>query len=388
MRDKDPYPFYKRAREQGNVVWDDGMQGWLVLDFEGCGFVERREDLFVEPTAQLPGADIIAGRRDFRGLTGEQHRVLHHYVLRRLSPQAIEPYRDTDVRPLVEARIRQFESRGAAELWKDFASLLSIEVVARIIGLPEIDDDAMRQTIRWTDAVLAWRFSYGADPQLVADAVDATRDLEAWLLPTIRARKEVPVDDLVSGLWQIGPQVAPDWNERDVLDNVRFLFEGGSDTPGLLICTCMYFALADGALRNAIAAGGEPLRRFVDEALRHATPVHWRARLAVEDVTMGAVTIHAGDRVFAVNAAANRDPAHYEQPDTFDISRHRYTSHLAFNAGPRHCVGAWLARLEAYESVRALLRLPDLRLDPDGVPPAFEGYVDRAYRPLHVLFGN
>ena len=388
VRDRNPYPVYEVARQQGNVVWDQGMDGWLILDYEGCSFVEQREDLFIEPTGQMPGADLIAGRRDFRALTGERHRLLHHFALRLWAPHAVEPYRDAYIRPIVDARIGRFSSRGAAELWEDFASLVSIEVVGRILGLPPMDDDAMRKASRWTDAVLAWRFSYGLDPTLIAAAVDATRDLDAFLLPIIRAKKVSSTDDMVSGLWRIGAQIAPDWNERDVLDNVKFLFEGGSDTPGLLICTCMRIALDDSELRAAISAGGEPLRRFVDETLRHTTPVHWRARIATSDVQLGGVTIQAGDRVFAVNAAANRDPKHYANPDQFDIGRHRYSSHLAFNAGPRHCVGAWIARLEAYEAVRALLGLPNVRLNPDAAPPILAGYVERAYRPLHILFGR
>jgi cytochrome P450 len=68
----------------------------------------------------------------------------------------------------------------------------------------------------------------------------------------------------------------------------------------------------------------------------------------------------------------------------FDIDRSGYLGHLAFNVGPRHCAGAWLARMEAYETVLGLLALPGLRLDPDAAPPAWSGFVSRTMRPLHV----
>jgi cytochrome P450 len=80
----------------------------------------------------------------------------------------------------------------------------------------------------------------------------------------------------------------------------------------------------------------------------------------------GGTAIAAGDRVHPVNAAANRDPARYGCPDSLDLDRRGFASHLAFNVGPRHCVGAALARLEAVEAIAALLRrVPADRPRPD-----------------------
>jgi pulcherriminic acid synthase len=386
LRDTDPYQAYEEARAQGPVVWDEEMQAWLVLDHEGCAFVETREDLFEEPTRQLPGADRITGPHEFRSLTGEPHHRLHQYLSRRWLPQAIEPYREAFVRPIVAARIAAVREAGRAELWRDIASVIPIAVIGRIIGLPPMDEVDLRRAKGFLDAVLAWRHSYGADPVKVEAAVAAGEVLDQEILPVIRARKAAPTDDLISGLWEVGPSIVPDWNERDILDNVKPLFEAGAETTALLICSATFRVLSDPVLREAVRGGGEPLRRLVDETLRHTTVVHWRARRATQDVELGGVLIRAGDRVHPVNAAANRDPNRYPGPDRFELTRRGYLSHLAFNVGPRHCSGAWLARMEAYETVLALTELPDLRLDPDAAPPRYEGYVTRAWRPLHVRF--
>ena len=96
-------------------------------------------------------------------------------------------------------------------------------------------------------------------------------------------------------------------------------------------------------------------------------------RVASADVELGGVPVRKGERLYVVNAAANRDLARYPRPDELDLERRGIYSHLAFNVGPRFCVGRWLARLEAAEAVLALLnRLPSLRLDPDGERPRFE----------------
>jgi cytochrome P450 len=385
-RDADPYPLYEAARAEGDVVWDPGLEAWLVLDHEGCALVETREDLFAETTGTLPGADRLTGPHEFRSLTGEPHHALHHYLSRRWAPSAIEPARESFVRPIVTARIDRIRDRGQAELWGEVASLIPIAVIARVIGLPELSDSDLRDMKRFIDAILAWRHDYGRDPAIIERAADATTVLEAHIRPVVQERRRHPADDLISGLWEVGPSILPTWGEQDVVDNVKPLFEAGAETTALLICSATHMALRDPALADRVRDGGEPLRRLVDETLRHTTVVHWRARVATTDVELGGVTIRAGDRVHPVNAAANRDPSRYERPDAFDIDRRGYLSHLAFNVGPRHCAGAWLARMEAYETVHGLLRLPGLRLDPDLPGPRLEGYVTRTFRPLHVVF--
>ncbi len=178
------------------------------------------------------------------------------------------------------------------------------------------------------------------------------------------------------------------WGEQDVLDNIKPLFEAGAETTSLLIGIGMHLALGDTQLRAHIADGGEPLRRFVEETLRHTTVIHWRGRVATRDIELGGVIIRAGDRVHPVNAAANRDPVKHPDPDRFELGRKGYLGHLAFNVGPRHCAGAWLARMEAYEAILALLALPGLCLDPDAEPPQMSGFVSRTFRPLHILVGR
>jgi cytochrome P450 len=114
--------------------------------------------------------------------------------------------------------------------------------------------------------------------------------------------------------------------------------------------------------------------------------VHLRARSATANVELDGVPILAGERVIAVNAAANRDPAHWERPDVFDPERPRLYSHLAFNVGPRHCVGAHLARMEATEAIGALWRaFPDLDCAVNAPPATMVGFVSRAWYPIHLV---
>jgi cytochrome P450 len=387
FRDIDPYPAYEQMRAVGSVVWDEGMHAWLVLSHDGCAFVERNEDLFEEPTGSLPGAADIVGVRDFRSLVGAQHEVLHRALSHAWRPDPIAPMATAAVRPLVADRIEWLSERGAFELFADFARLLPIAVIARVLGLPDADAETLDRAKGWMEAVLAWRHSYGEDPGARAAAVEATRQLEPALIDTVRERRDRPRDDAISFLWSQGREVADDWNEQDVLDNAKFLFEGGSETTAFLVCNTIHrlLDLSDGA-RTAIVTDREGLARFIEEVLRHTTVVHLRARRATADVELEGVSILAGERVIAVNAAANRDPARWERPDVFDPERPRLYGHLAFNVGPRHCVGAHLARMEALEAIGALWRaFPDLQGAVNAQPARMVGFVSRAWYPIHLV---
>ncbi len=388
LRDVDPYPAYEAMRAVGSVVWDEGMSAWLVLSHDGCTFVERREDLFEEPTGSLPGAAQIVGRRDFRSLVGHEHEVLHRSLSHSWRPDPIAPLAAAAVRPLVQDRIGRLAERGGFELYEELARYLPIAVVAKVLGLPDNDAHALAQAKGWMEAVLAWRHSYGEDAEARAAAIEATRLLEPLLIETVRERRDRPQDDTISLLWEEGRRVADDWGEQDVLDNAKFLFEGGSETTAFLICTAAHRLLElDEATRSATLTDSAAFARFLEEVLRHSTVVHLRARRATADVEVEGARIRAGERVIAVNAAANRDPRRWERPDELDPDRPRLWGHLAFNVGPRHCAGSHLARMEATETIQALWRaFPDLRRAPDAPEAIPLGFVSRAWRPIPIEF--
>jgi cytochrome P450 len=386
---QDPYPRYEEIRRQARVFWDPGMRAWLVTGFEDCAFVEKREDLFAATTGNLPSSEEIGGRRGILTIDGEAHKALHKHVTRYLTdPGRIAAWRAGFIRPLIDRLVDDFVGRGRAETGTELADHVPISVVGSVLGLPVDDLALLAECKQWMNDVLAWRHTYGEVPEIVERARARTHQLEAFLLPVVRARRAQPRDDLLSELWRVGPSVFPDWGDDDVLAQCKVLFEAGTETTTHLICTLTYLLVTRDELRRRLLADREALiPRFVEEALRILSPVHLRVRAATRDVELGGVLIKKGDRVHPINAAANRDPERYRDPGEIDLERPAFRSHLAFNVGPRHCVGAALARAEACEAVDALLtRLRNQRLDPDAEPPRLVGFVTRSFRPLHLLF--
>jgi cytochrome P450 len=120
----------------------------------------------------------------------------------------------------------------------------------------------------------------------------------------------------------------------------------------------------------------------VEEMLRFDSPLQLFERTAREDITVGAVQVPAGGRVAALLGSANRDPATFEHPDSFDVGR-RPNHHIAFGAGLHHCLGAPLARMELQISLpRLLARCPDLQLA--GEPERRRTFVLRGYQTVPV----
>jgi cytochrome P450 len=109
-------------------------------------------------------------------------------------------------------------------------------------------------------------------------------------------------------------------------------------------------------------------------------------RYAAADVNLDRARIHAGELVRVSLSAANRDPAVFDRPDSFDLARANARRHLAFAAGRHVCLGVHLARLEARLALRGIIeRFPRLRLDPDNAS-AVGGLVFRKPASLHVLW--
>jgi len=111
----------------------------------------------------------------------------------------------------------------------------------------------------------------------------------------------------------------------------------------------------------------------IEEILRYDSPVQAVVRHLREDVEIGGTRIDKTNLVFAILAAANRDPAQFKEPDQFDIAR-RPNRHLAFGWGAHLCAGLQLARMEAAIAIGALLeRFPRLRLADRVAPPVYKG---------------
>ncbi|SMC73705.1 cytochrome P450 [Kibdelosporangium aridum] len=217
--------------------------------------------------------------------------------------------------------------------------------------------------------------SFGADTDLVRDF---TEPFPAMALASFLGIEHSLVRQWVGQFATlVGYHAAPGWPEfRGTVDGMiaENRFPQFTGLSPIEIRTLVYFLVVAGVrnvtwflgnlIHRLLADGLWPLDSSevaIEESLRHEPPALWSMRTATRRCEVGGVQIEAGERVFVVAAAANRDPARWPEPDSFRLDRSSGRGHLAFGFGPHGCLGAALTRLQARV---ALDVLPDLELVP------------------------
>ncbi len=202
----------------------------------------------------------------------------------------------------------------------------------------------------------------------------------------ISDRRANPREDVLTG---VASATFPDGSAPEVMDAVRVasnLFAAGQETTVRLLSTAVMMIAEDPGLQAKLRANPDVIPRFVEETLRYESPVRGDFRLAKVPVTVGGVDLPAGTTVMLVNAAMNRDPRKFGDPDAFDVERANARQHVAFGRGPHSCPGAPLARTEAKISLQRLLeRTSNIWIDEEKHGPA--GNRRYSYLPTFILRG-
>jgi cytochrome P450 len=350
------------GRPAARAELPDGSPLWLVGGFEAVRqvLVDQRfsRAAALAPGRSLEGTEVVASA-SINGLDPPEHTRLRKLVARAFTPRRVEELRPrvaSIVADLVAALRRQ---RQPADLMAHFALPLPVQVICELLGVPDTD---MTQFHAWSDVVLGdWQ-------QDTDQIMTALLEMYGYFAGLIEMKRDQPADDLMTAL--IDARDNDDRLSEEELTTLGCaLLLGGHETTANHICMSLLTLLGHPGELAKLVADPALIPAAVEEMLRYVMlggglPP---ARLATQDVELCGVTIPAGDVVVPLYSAANRDSGVFGDPERFDVSRDP-GSHLAFGAGPHHCLGANLARLELQEAFRGLLtRLPGLRL---GVPAA------------------
>lgn len=320
----------------------------------------------------MPWTDHLA---TFDGSEHASHRAIMQALLTHKRLKANEDYVAGLVIRLVDGLI----DKHGCEVTKDFAHALSTLVIADLLGVPEEDRDDLCKLMGPDPTQLGGDegFKIGSDPLLF---------LHDRFLGYLTERLANPRDDMLTDLAQSRFKDGTDPGLEVKARLACFLFGAGQDTSARLVAFS-FRALGD---RPEVQAKlrSEPHRipEFIEEVLRTDPPVKTMSRLAVKDAVVGGVTIPAGSVLSVCSGGANRDPAHFVDPDTFDYDRPGVRDHVAFSRGTHACLGAPLARMEVRVALEQFLaRTSDIRISEAEHGPA--GARRYAYEPTYMLHG-
>ena len=154
-------------------------------------------------------------------------------------------------------------------------------------------------------------------------------------------------------------------SDAEMIANLLIVLFGGIETTESMIGNALWAVLSHPAIARTVVADPAKIEAVIEESMRWDPAVQSCTRFTTEPVEIRGVQIPANETVQCMLGAANRDPAHFPDPDRFDPGRANAGDHLAFGAGRHFCLGASLARIEAEQAlVRVFAGLPGVRLDP------------------------
>ncbi|MFI6496082.1 cytochrome P450 [Nonomuraea typhae] len=233
------------------------------------------------------------------------------------------------------------------DLVEHFALAVPSLVICELLGVPYSDREHFQ---RYSAKLI----NVDSTP---AELEQADAEIGAYLFGLLAAKRAERGDGLLDDL------LDTDLSDEELAGVAVLLLVAGHETTANMLALGTLLLLERPDQLALVRDDPEVVKTAVDEMLRYLSVVDTGLfRRASEEMTLGDVTIPEGDFIMPALAAANRDPALCENPDTFDVTRTR-THHLAFGFGPHQCLGQNLARLEMEIAYPALLnRLPGLRL--------------------------
>ncbi|MFF2576761.1 cytochrome P450 family protein [Streptomyces goshikiensis] len=358
----DPHPALAALRERGRVhrVHVPGTGDvWLVLgrDEVRAALTDQRlrNDVRHSATWESDGGHAIG--LNMLQTDAPRHTRLRALVAREFTAGRVEALRPR-VQRIADALLDALPPAGGFDLVAGYALPLPLTVICELLGVPAGDRHLFHT---WSAELVA--------PSSPAAAAAAGAEMTAYFASLITAKTLDPGTDLMSAL-VLAPAGEEGLSPGELLGMAFLLLVAGHETTVNLISGGVLSLLRHPDQLAALRADLGLLAGAVEEMLRHDGPVTAAAfRHAAEPLEIAGVRIPAGDSVMLSLASASRDPAHFPDPDRFDIRRPA-RGHLAFGHGVHHCLGAPLARLEGRIALATLLRrLPDLTLatDPDSV---------------------
>lgn len=287
------------------------------------------------------------------------HSRVRRLISGALTPRAIAGL-EPDLRALVARLLDAMQGGDPVDLIEDFAAAIPVEVIGNLLGVPVEERGPLRA---WSLAILGALEPVPTPVQLQAGN-EAVTDFLAYLRTLVAHRREHPGDPARDVLTRLilGEASGDKLSAAELLHNCIFLLNAGHETTTNLIGNALVLLHDHPDQRARLLADPALIKPCIEEVLRLESSNQLGNRRTTAPVTLHGIDLPAGAQLALCIGAANRDPAHFPDPDRFDIARSP-NRHLAFAAGPHQCVGMSLARLEGTVAIAAFVtRFPDYRL--------------------------
>jgi cytochrome P450 len=371
------FAVYDRMRTEAPAYHYEPLDVFLLTRMDDVRYVSTHPDQFSNAAGltlnQLrmakAGADTAFER--FNEPDGElvitkdppRQRALRALMSQNLTPRYLQGFQDA-LDGFCRDLLDQTSDGASFDFVSSVAAPLPLYVAAALLGVSEVDIPRMKSWVAALEDLT--RITSAAELEEPGQRFD---ELKRFLRDQLELKRRVPGKDMISSFLAStldGSQPS----EAIVLAHVATLMSNGGTTR--LLLSSIASVLADNPSRmELIRADPGLLDGVIEECLRLMPPARGFVRTAKADVDLANARVRAGQRVYMLYPAANRDPEHFTDPDRFDPGRRQAYGHASFGFGTHFCLGAGLARMEAKALFTELIsRYRALR--PAGTPTRYE----------------
>jgi cytochrome P450 len=343
----------KRAREQFPIGM--GAQGPEILRYELAHIALRDPRMCPPPGMGLETQGITSGElwdrvsSSLLCINGEDHARLRRLVSKAFTPRSVARL-DKTITDIINELTDPLMELGRSEIVADIARPYPVPVICELLGAPRQDWELFSA---WADdffKTFTWRAA-----EYEAEILKAWRELDDYVDDMVAERRTSPTDDLITGLVR-----AEHEGDHLTMAELRMLAGGilmaGTDTTRNQVGAAIDVLCDHPEQWELLAEHPELAMKAVEELMRVYPVTFGVMRMTTEDVEYEGVVIPANTFVWVNTAAANRDPAVYEDPDRLDITREGAPPMQSFGAGAHYCLGANLARREIAEALTVMAR--------------------------------
>lgn len=375
----DPHAAWRLQRDRAPVWWHDRPGGepfWSVARFDDALtvlgdpllFSSERDGIVLRTDAMLAAGPRGAGQgvKPMIHTDPPRHALLRKLVSHNFRPRSVAKLEEEIRRVTVECLTEAADTREL-DFVNDVAHRIPAAIALSLMGVPEEKWARLAELEHMTVASSDPEFTHGKPPEEAA--AEAGLELHMYFAELVQERMQEPGDDLLSQ-FVVGRVEGEQLPWQQVVAEAGLLLAGGLDTTRAAASAGALLPLIENPDQQQVLRDDPSLiSAAVDEFVRWASPITSEARTVTADTELGGQQLREGDDVMLFYPSANRDDAHFTDPDRFDIRRDP-NHHIAFGFGHHFCLGNALARLELTVFFDRLLdRLPDIEVvDADTAP--------------------
>lgn len=374
---QDPYPTLAAMRANTPICQVPEFNATLITRRDDVHTCEKNVAVFSshQPAGLM---NVLMGHNMMRR-DGDDHRKERFIYYPAISPRAVKSSWAAVFAELTDGILDDLVDLGRCDLVSSYATAVSGEALKALTGLTNI---TYQQMDAWSQAMIDGVANYVGDAEIEARCQQATALIDDAIDERITQLRQRPDASLLSVMLDSGMPM------DNVRANIKLTISGGQNEPRDAIAGAVWALLTHPDQHDLVARGQASWLQVFEEYCRWVSPIGMSPRRIAQAFEYGGVRFEPDDRVFFMFGSANRDEAHFENPDRFDVTRDTGPS-LTFGAGPHFCAGAAASRSLVGDIAvpRIFERCKDLRIDPAAPAPVFGGWAFRGPLNLGVVWG-